>query len=184
MLAKLSRQEGNSCCVRRNIYQGIIPFLLCHQSIPFPLISKAKWRVNFWASLFRQVLILMSQTRMASARSYCAVTIRSIPGTWFTPNLLQNLTSSYDVSLFPQRKFVISPSIFHVVTLSTAVWTKMYRTVVKFMAEETDADFGFTDSDGCHALHYLARNQRIVDVKSFLKDSIDSIMSLLVGKLG
>ena len=40
------------------------------------------------------------------------------------------------------------------------------------MAEETDADFEFTDSDGCNALHYLVRNQRIINVSSFLKDSI------------
>ena len=52
------------------------------------------------------------------------------------------------------------------------------------MAEETDADFGFTDSEGCHALHYLARNQRIVDVKSFLKDSIDSIKLIISGETG
>ena len=44
-----------------------------------------------------------------------------------------------------------------------------YRTVVKFMAEDTDADFGFTDADGNTALHYLMRNERILEMKSFIQ---------------
>ena len=47
-----------------------------------------------------------------------------------------------------------------------------YRTVVKFMAEDTDADFGFTDADGNTALHYLMRNERILEMKSFIQDRI------------
>ena len=51
MLAKLSRQEGNSCCVRRNIYQGIIPFLLCHQSIPLSTDQQGKVTCQFLGKL-------------------------------------------------------------------------------------------------------------------------------------
>ena len=38
------------------------------------------------------------------------------------------------------------------------------------MAEDSEADFGFTDGDSNTALHYLMRNERILEMKSFIQD--------------
>ena len=37
------------------------------------------------------------------------------------------------------------------------------------MAEDTEADFGFTDADDNTALHYLMKNERILEMKSFIQ---------------
>ena len=69
------------------------------------------------------------------------------------------------------KKFIVWLSIFHVVTLSSPHCLEpKYRTVVKFMAEDSEADFGFTDADSNTALHYLMRNERILEMKSFIQD--------------
>ena len=80
MLTKFPWEKGDSCGLWRNLYKGKIEEKRLFNWLS---ISKGKWRASSWASLSRQVLILMKQMRMDSALCYFRVNTRLTLGIWF-----------------------------------------------------------------------------------------------------